>query len=107
MASNCYTGPNGVTYCPNQPAGNTLTGSDFAQLINNFAQFLIFTSVVVVVIFIIWAGITYTSAGADQAKVKAAKDRLKQGVIGGLIIFGVGTILATIQIFIQNPNAFF
>ena len=89
------------------PAGTPIYATDFANLLNNVARFLIFASVVVVVIFIIWAGITYTAAGADQAKVKSAKDRLKQGIIGGLLIFGVGTILETIRLFIQSPNNFF
>ena len=89
------------------PAGSAIYAGDFADLINNVAIFLIFSSVVIVVIFIIWSGITYTAAGADQTKVKAAKDRLKTGIIGGLIIFGVGTILETVRIFIQDPNNFF
>ncbi|KKT81568.1 MAG: hypothetical protein A3B99_02780 [Candidatus Yanofskybacteria bacterium RIFCSPHIGHO2_02_FULL_44_12b] len=89
------------------PGGTSLRATDFADVLNNVALFLIFASVIIVVIFIIWAGITYTAAGADQTKVKAAKDRLKQGIIGGLIIFGIGTIIETIRIFIQNPNYFF
>ncbi len=94
-------------WCAVVPPGDALYPEVLADLLNNVAKFLIFASVVIVVIFIIWAGITYTAAGADQTKVKAAKDRLKQGMIGGLIIFGVGTILATIIKLAQAPGTFF
>ncbi len=46
--------------------------------------------------FIIWGGIMWMTAGANQTKVEEAKKRIKSGLIGAAIIFGVFVILETL-----------
>ena len=46
-------------------------------------------------------------AGSDSTKVKAARDMLKAGIIGSLIIFGVGVIIQTVKFLAENPLGFF
>ena len=81
----------------NIPRGSVVDFTTVSDLINNIATFMIFAGTVGAVIFI-WAGIAYVSAGADQQKVTQAKQMLKTGLIGSLIVFGVGTIIATIRL---------
>ena len=99
-----YCPPNPNTYLP---GGVALNAYDLEGVLVNISLFLMFAGPVIVVIYIIWAGVIWTSAGDDQTKVKAAKDKLKQGIIGGLIIFGVGVIMETIRMFVQDPNSIF
>ena len=80
------------------PSGTPITPDIIAELINNIAVFLIFAGSVSAVIFLTWAGIAYVTAGADQTKVTAAKQMLKSGLIGSLIVFGVGTIIMTLRL---------
>ncbi|KKT81567.1 MAG: hypothetical protein A3B99_02775 [Candidatus Yanofskybacteria bacterium RIFCSPHIGHO2_02_FULL_44_12b] len=82
----------------NIPRGSVVDFTTVSDLINNIATFMIFAGTVGAVIFLIWAGIAYVSAGADQQKVTQAKQMLKTGLIGSLIVFGVGTIIATIRL---------
>ena len=78
------------------PPGTPITLTSLDQMIFDVSLFLIRISVVLAVIYIVWSGITYMYAGEDKTKVDNAKLRLKNGIIGSLIIFGVGVIIQTI-----------
>ena len=108
-----YTLPKGVVLaftCPIDPSGscsinpNTglpegcpITLCEIAGLIQDVANFMLYASGFIMVIFLIWAGIMWMRAGGNTEKTKEAKGRLKQGVIGAFIILGVGVILNTAQ----------
>ncbi|MBI2064196.1 MAG: hypothetical protein HYT66_00580, partial [Candidatus Yanofskybacteria bacterium] len=66
------------------------------NLIARIAQFVMVTSAILAVIFIVRAGITWMSAGADTKKVDEAKAQLKSGIVGAVIVLGVGVIINTI-----------
>lgn len=78
------------------PPGRPITLTDLDYIIFRVSTFFITISGVLVMIFIIWSGITYMYAGDDTAKVDSAKARLRSGIIGAAIIFGVGVIIQTI-----------
>ena len=78
------------------PPGQPITLDYLDFVIFRVSIFFIRTSAVLAVIFIIWSGITYMYAGQDTTKVQAAQARLKSGVIGAAIVFGVGVIIQTI-----------
>ncbi len=80
------------------PPGTVIDLGIISSMLNNIATFLIFAGTVMAVIFLIWSGIQYVMAGADSQKITAAKQMLKAGLIGSLIIFGVGTIIRTIEV---------
>ncbi len=80
------------------PKGTPITLNNYADLLQSIDNFMIFAGTLMAVIFLVWAGIEYVTAGADQKKVTDAKQRLKVGLIGSLIIFGVGTIIMTLQL---------
>jgi TRAP-type C4-dicarboxylate transport system permease small subunit len=65
-------------------------------MINQVADFLIAVALIIAVIFIIWGGIMYMTAGADEAKATEAKSRIKNGIIGAAVVLAVGMILSTV-----------
>lgn len=78
------------------PPGKPITFDELDILIERIAVFVMITSVLLAVIFIVRAGITWMSAGADTKKVDDAKAQLKSGIIGALVVLGVGVIINTL-----------
>lgn len=78
------------------PPGQPITFDEIDYLIARVATFVMYTSVILAIIFIVRAGITWMSAGADTKKVDDARAQLKSGIIGALIILGVGVIINTL-----------
>ncbi len=76
--------------------GGALTLAEIQDRITQIARFLIIVGVVLAVIFIIWGGIAYMFAGGDETKSTAAKDRIKNGIIGAAVVLAVGVILQTV-----------
>ena len=89
-------GPSGGGSGGSLPPGQPITLDVLDYLIFRVSTFFISVSAVLTVIFIIWAGVTYMYAGDDSTKVTSAQNRLKSGIIGAAIIFGVGVIIQTI-----------
>lgn len=84
-----------------------LNAASFISLALGFAQWLYVIAGIVMGITLIWSGLTYMSAGADAAKVGKAKSIFKNGVLGALIFFAVGTIINTIELLARDPGNFF
>ena len=76
--------------------GTALTLTDVQDLIETVARFLILVSVLIAVIFIVWGGIKYMSAGDDSSKASGAKSTIVNGIIGALVVLAVGLILQTL-----------
>ena len=76
--------------------GGAITLAEIQDRITQIARFLIIVGVVLAVIFIIWGGITYMFAGGDDEKVKLAKARIMNGIIGAAVVLAVGVILQTV-----------
>ena len=92
---------------PTSPyAGQPITLTDVQGIIETIARFLILISVVIAVIFIVWGGIAYMSAGDDSARSGAAKSRIVNGIIGALVVLAVGLILQTLASLV-NWTSFF
>ncbi|MBI2674204.1 MAG: hypothetical protein HYX22_00495 [Candidatus Yanofskybacteria bacterium] len=85
-----------LTLAQDLPSGTPITLDVLDYVIFRVSTFFISISVVLAMIFIIWAGITYMYAGDDSTKVTSAQNRLKSGIIGAAIILGVGVIIQTI-----------
>ena len=77
-------------------AGGAVTLSEIEVRITQVARFLIIVGVILAVIFIIWGGIAYMFAGGEETKTTAAKDRIKNGIIGAAVVLAVGVILQTV-----------
>jgi len=78
------------------PSGRPITLPEIDYLIQTVATYVMFISVSLAVIFIVRAGITWMSAGANSERIDDAKAQLKSGIIGALIVLGVGVIINTL-----------
>ena len=89
----------GIAVLPNPQLPVTGQGVTLAEIqarITQIAQFLIVVSLVVAVIFIVWGGIRWMTAGGDEAKAKTAKQTILHGIYGAAVILAVGVILQTV-----------
>lgn len=78
------------------PGGTALTMDKIKDVIQTVANWLIIVGVIIAVIYIIWGGIQWMAARGDPAKVTKARDAMKNGLIGAVIVLGVGVILRTL-----------
>lgn len=89
------------------PTGVPVSLNDLLSISENIGGFLMVLGGILAGITVIWAGVAYMTSGSDSTKVKTAKDILKAGLIGALIIFGAGGIINTIKALATNPLQFF
>jgi len=89
------------------PTGRAISIADILTLGQSLWGFLMALGGILAGITIILSGIFYFFAGSNAPKVAAAKGILKGGIIGALIIFSVGVIMATVQNFATDPLQFF
>ncbi len=82
--------------------GNAVTLSEIEARIRQIAQFIIVVSVILAVIYIIWGGIAYMTAGGNDDKTSAAKSRILNGIIGAAVVLAVGVILQTLAALITR-----
>ena len=92
-------------YAETLPPGEAITLSDITDLVVLIVRSLLALGGVVAAGFIAWAGITWMAAGGDETKVKDAKARLRAGIWGAVIVFGVFVIIGTIAN-VLNGNFF-
>lgn len=79
------------------PAGTAWTLDRVRDLINTIATFAITFGVIIAIIFIIYGGIRYMTAGGDPTAQGKAKTAIWNGIIGAAIVIGVGVILRTLS----------
>jgi tellurite resistance protein TehA-like permease len=58
----------------------------------------------IVVGFIVWAGVRMVTSKGDTTKFNEAKSALIKAIIGGLVIFAVGIIVNTLAAIGENPT---
>ena len=92
---------------PPEPAvsGNPITLDTIENLVSTLLDYVITIASLLVVGYLIYAGFLMLSAGDDTAKFAKGKTALRNGIIGAAVVFGVGTILATIARFSTNPTS--
>ncbi len=78
------------------PPGNPITFNAITILVTDIAQFMIVTSMILAVIFIVLSGIMAMMAQADPGKFKDGLLRLKHAVIGAGVVMATGVIIATV-----------
>lgn len=85
-------------------SGESLTLLDVVLFVEDVANALIAIATIAVVGMIIYAGSKMATARGDDAEYKKGKEMLRQAIIGGIIIFGVGVIVNTIASFGESPT---
>lgn len=78
------------------PPGNPVTLGEIDSIIVIIAQFMIVTSMILAVIFIVLSGIMTMMAQADPGKFSNGLLRLKHATIGAGVVLATGVIIATV-----------
>ncbi len=84
------------------PAGNPITIDDVSGLIGLVANFLIITSMVLAVIFIVLSGIMIMLAQSDPTAFKKGQARLKHAIFGVAVVLGTGVIINTVAALVDR-----
>jgi len=77
---------------------------DAENILLDIGDFVIFSAAALLVIMLLWVGISYLMAGSDESKVIAAKIRLKYTLIGAALIMGVSVIIRTIGMILATGS---
>ena len=88
-------------------AGDTpLSAQNGIDILTEIRNFLMIAGIVVVVIMLIWSGITYITSQGDPEKVAAAKQRFIWAIIGTAILLATFIIISTIRTILDQRSIF-
>lgn len=76
-------------------SGTAWTIDRIEDLIERIGNFMIFVGIIIAVVFIIYGGIRYMTAGGDAKRAEEARGAIFNGIIGAAVVLGVGVILRT------------
>lgn len=82
----------------------TYTLQDIVNIIGQIRNFILIVGIIVVLVFLIWGGITYMTSGGNATKITAAKQRIVAAIIGAAIVIGAFAILATIRGILEHRS---
>lgn len=77
--------------------GDAITLTEIEVRIEQISRTLVFISIIIAVIFIVWGGIKYMVARGEPTATKEAMGIIKGGIIGAIVVLGVGVILNTLK----------
>lgn len=91
----------GNVLCPGGPANGLVpceawTPQDILNFFISLRDFLLAIGAILIIIFLVIAGIKFITARGDERKVEEGKKMLQWGIIGAFIILAVFIILQTI-----------
>jgi hypothetical protein len=84
-------------------SGKAITFGTIMEFVKLAAQYLIIIGVILAVIFIIWGGIIWITAGSSD-RAKTGKTTVMNGIFGAGVVLGVGVILQTLAYVVQNSS---
>ncbi len=84
--------------------GDSVGLSDIGLLIADVADFIITAAGLIIVGYIVYAGLKMVMAREDPKKFADGKQMLIHAAIGAVVVFGVGVIVNTIASFADNPT---
>ena len=82
----------GFNLCPGRQV-NCSFQSDPGLIVNNVLNFIFVAAAVVAVVFLIWGGIKWITAGGDKTKVQSARDTIIGAIIGLVVAFAAFFII--------------
>jgi len=75
---------------------------DIVDLVGTLRDFVLVVGIILVVIFLVWSGITFLGAQGNPEKIQQAKTRFIWTLVGAAVILATFAILATIKGFIAQ-----
>ncbi len=88
------TQPGGATTKPVLPSLTVLSSGDFGPIIQNALQFVLIIAGALAVIYLIYGGILYITAGGDAEKATKGRTALINAVIG-IVIIALAYVIVT------------
>ena len=76
---------------------NPINAPDLSTLLNDIIDIIILLATPVIVVFVIYAGFLFVTAGGNEAKITSAKKILFWSLVGALILLGARVIATTVQ----------
>lgn len=93
---------------PTELGGNAAaaqSGTTFTSYFITLWRGVIFVGGIMVLVYFLWGGVEWITAGGDQAKVGKARDKMTQAVVGLIILVASFSIIGLIsQIFFPGMN---
>ena len=81
-----------------------ITLRDIVRLLGDIIDIFWVAAGLIVMGFIVWAGVQMVMSKGDPTKFKAGKDALIKAIIGGIVVFGVGIIVNTLVSIGEDPT---
>jgi len=81
-----------------------LTLQSIVDLLGRVIDVFWVAATLIVIGFIVWAGVRMVMSRGNDTEFAAAKSALIKAIIGGLVIFGVGIIVNTLAAIGENPT---
>lgn len=69
----------------------------FGQLITQILNITLTIAVVAVLLYLVWGGIEWITAGGESGKTSKARDKMTQAVIGLVVLIAVVAIMMFVQ----------
>ena len=66
----------------NSEVSNFFKIKSIGDFLHNFIQIILIVASVSTFIYLLWGGLEYTTSGGEQDKIKSAKSKISQAIIG-------------------------
>ena len=83
-----------------EEAGLPGAGTSFGEWISRILGAVIAIGAILVLLYLVWGGISWITAGGDASKVQKARDRMVQAVIGIIVLASTLAIFGLVQTFL-------
>jgi hypothetical protein len=100
-----FSAPAGAAELLGNTGGSGLTYDRVVSSLNNLVEVVLRIAGFIVVIVILYYGARMALAGGDDAAYSAARHGLNLALVGALIIFGVYTIIATVEGLVNDVSS--
>lgn len=79
---------------------NPFAFTSLGGFVSNLIELLMFLAAVATLIYLVWGGIEWITAGGDKAGTEKARGKITDAVIGLFVVFAAWAIFALLQTFL-------
>lgn len=97
----------GAQSIPTPPPGIDITIQDLLSYSETMGGFLMILGGILAGLAVIVSGVMYLVSGGSSQGIATAKNMLKAGIVGALVVFGAGLIINSVRGLAENPLKFF
>jgi hypothetical protein len=84
------------------PGAANLATADagFGKMMSGLMSFIMAIAAILLLVYLLWGGIEWITAGGDIGKVESARNRITQGIIGIIVLAASTGVIALVQGFL-------